>query len=83
MFTPLQMLGIPDWLPRRPKAALRGTASAYVEFAKANPALYDAMFTLATDLPFGRPEAPAQLYDAFDEIRRLSNHWQEAVTPKP
>jgi AcrR family transcriptional regulator len=54
---------------RSPKAALRGTATAYVEFAKANPALYDAMFTLATDLPFGRPEAPAQLHDAFDELR--------------
>jgi AcrR family transcriptional regulator len=53
---------------RSPEAALRGTARAYVEFAEANPALYDAMFTLATDLPFGRPEAPAQLRDAFDEI---------------
>jgi AcrR family transcriptional regulator len=55
---------------RSPEAALRGTARAYVEFAQANPALYDAMFTLATDLPFGRPEAPAQLHDAFDEIRK-------------
>jgi AcrR family transcriptional regulator len=55
---------------RSREAALRGTARAYVEFAKANPALYDAMFTLATDLPFGRPEAPAQLHDAFDEIRK-------------
>jgi AcrR family transcriptional regulator len=54
---------------RSPEAALRGTAKAYVEFAKANPALYDAMFTLATDLPFGRPEAPVQLHDAFAEIR--------------
>jgi len=55
---------------RSPEAALRGTVRAYVEFARANPALYDAMFTLATDLPFGRPEAPAQLHDAFDEIRK-------------
>jgi AcrR family transcriptional regulator len=55
---------------RSPEAVLRGTARAYVEFAKANPALYDAMFTLATDLPFGRPEAPGQLHDAFDEIRK-------------
>jgi AcrR family transcriptional regulator len=55
---------------RSPEAALRGTARAYLEFATANPALYDAMFTLATDLPFGRPEAPAQLHDAFDEIRK-------------
>jgi AcrR family transcriptional regulator len=55
---------------RSPEAALRGTARAYVEFAKANPALYDAMFTLATDLPFGCPEAPVQLHDAFAEIRK-------------
>jgi AcrR family transcriptional regulator len=55
---------------RSPEAALRGTARAYVEFAQANPALYDAMFALATDLPFGRPEAPVQLHDAFDEIRK-------------
>jgi AcrR family transcriptional regulator len=59
---------------RSPEAALQGTVRAYVEFAEANPALYDAMFTLATDLPFGRPEAPAQLHDAFDEI-------QEATEP--
>jgi hypothetical protein len=55
---------------RSPEAALRGTVRAYLEFATANPALYDAMFTLATDLPFGRPEAPGQLHDAFNEIRK-------------
>jgi AcrR family transcriptional regulator len=55
---------------RTPEAALRGTAKAYVQFARANPALYEAMFTLATDLPFGRPEAPVQLHNAFDEIRK-------------
>jgi AcrR family transcriptional regulator len=55
---------------RSPEAVLRGTARAYVEFAQANPALYDAMFTLATDLPFGRPEAPVQLHDAFTEVRQ-------------
>ena len=55
---------------RTPEAALRGTAKAYVEFAEANPALYDAMFTLATDLPFGRPETPVQLRRAFDEIHK-------------
>jgi AcrR family transcriptional regulator len=53
---------------RTPEAALRGTAKAYVDFARSNPALYDAMFTLATDLPFGRPETPVQLHRAFAEI---------------
>jgi AcrR family transcriptional regulator len=57
---------------RSQQAALRGTVRAYADFARANPALYDAMFTLATDFPFGRPEAPAQLHDAFDEIRKAA-----------
>jgi AcrR family transcriptional regulator len=55
---------------RTPEAALRGMAKAYLEFAKTNPALYDAMFTLATNLPFGRPETPVQLHTAFDEIQK-------------
>jgi AcrR family transcriptional regulator len=57
-----------------PEAALRELAGAYVGFALAHPALYDAMFTLSTELPFGRPEAPPELQAAFAELR-------EAVTP--
>lgn len=49
-------------------------ARAYTEFADANPALYAAMFSLATDLPFARPEAPAPLKAAFGEI-------YDALTP--
>jgi AcrR family transcriptional regulator len=56
-----------------PEAALRELAGAYVGFALEHPALYDAMFTLNTELPFGRPEAPPELQAAFAEIR-------EAVT---
>jgi AcrR family transcriptional regulator len=56
-----------------PEAALRELAGAYVRFALEHPALYDAMFTLSTELPFGRPEAPPELQAAFAEIR-------EAVT---
>ena len=41
---------------------------AYTEFADGNPALYDAMFVLATDLPFGSPDTPAPLQAAFDEL---------------
>jgi AcrR family transcriptional regulator len=52
-----------------PDASLQEVARSYVEFALANPALYDAMFTLATRLPFARPEAPAQLHGAFAELR--------------
>jgi AcrR family transcriptional regulator len=57
-----------------PKAAFREVARTYVEFAIANPALYDAMFSLATDLPFSRPEAPEELHAGFEELR-------ESVTP--
>src|ERR1700722_17609410 len=52
-----------------PEAALRELAEAYVGFALEHPALYDAMFTLSTELPFGRPEAPPELQAAFAELR--------------
>ncbi|AUY48691.1 TetR/AcrR family transcriptional regulator [Streptomyces sp. CB01881] len=48
-----------------PARAFAAVADAYLAFGAANPALYDAMFTLATDLPFGKPEAPAPLKEAF------------------
>ncbi|MFE2726402.1 TetR/AcrR family transcriptional regulator [Kitasatospora sp. NPDC059327] len=48
-----------------PVEAFRAVAGRYLAFAAANPALYDAMFTLATDLPFGRPDAPAALKEGF------------------
>src|SRR6266540_6099047 len=44
---------------------LAGVAQAYVGFADAKPALYDAIFTLASDLPFAEEDAPAALKDAF------------------
>jgi AcrR family transcriptional regulator len=52
-----------------PEAALRELAGAYVGFALDHPALYDAMFTLSTELPFGQPEAPRELQAAFAELR--------------
>jgi AcrR family transcriptional regulator len=57
-----------------PEAALGELAEAYVGFALEHPALYDAMFTLGTELPFGRPEAPGELHAAFAEF-------METVTP--
>jgi AcrR family transcriptional regulator len=50
-----------------PQAALLALARAYLTFAQANPALYEAMFTLA-DLPFAQPETPAPLSEAFAEL---------------
>ena len=48
---------------------LGAVAQAYLDFAENQPALYDAMFTLVSDLPFGTPEAPTPLHDAFAELR--------------
>ena len=59
---------------RTPRDALWAVVHAYSDFATAEPRLYDAMFTLASNLPFGQPEAPAPLHDAFAALR-------DAVTP--
>jgi AcrR family transcriptional regulator len=57
-----------------PRQALAATGAAYASFAEQRPALYDAMFTQAVDLPFATPEAPPALQEAFGELR-------EAVRP--
>ncbi|MBO0916575.1 TetR/AcrR family transcriptional regulator [Streptomyces laculatispora] len=51
-----------------PRRALADVAAAYAAFAEERPALYDAMFTRAVDLPFASPDAPAALHAAFDEL---------------
>src|SRR4051812_19561148 len=51
------------------RVALAAVVSAYLDFAEQSPALYDAMFTKAVDLPFGRPQLPAALLAAFGAIR--------------
>ncbi|MGF1430375.1 TetR/AcrR family transcriptional regulator [Kitasatospora sp. LaBMicrA B282] len=45
----------------RPAAVFR----AYLAFAGANPALYEAMFTLSTPLSFGTGETPQELRRSF------------------
>ncbi|MEU8203068.1 TetR/AcrR family transcriptional regulator [Streptosporangium sp. NPDC049046] len=52
-----------------PREALSALIHAYADFARLNPSLYDAMLTLAVDLPFGRPGTPAPLQAAFAEFR--------------
>ena len=52
-----------------PDAEPRAVASAYLEFARANPALYQAMFTLSLDLTFAGPDTPAPLHAGFTELR--------------
>ena len=52
-----------------PDAEPRAVASAYMEFARANPALYQAMFTLTVDLTFAQSGTPASLHAGFAELR--------------
>ena len=51
-----------------PSAEPRAVASAYLEFARANPALYEAMFTLKVDLTFAQSDTPAPLHASFVEL---------------
>ena len=52
-----------------PDAEPRAVASAYLEFARANPALYQAMFTLSLDLTFAGSDTPVPLHAGFTELR--------------
>jgi AcrR family transcriptional regulator len=53
---------------RGAREALAAVATAYTDFARKRPALYDAMFTHAVDLPFASPDTPAHLRNGFDEL---------------
>lgn len=53
---------------RKPAAAMRALADAYLGFARSRPALYDAMFVQRTDIPFGTSEVPPEPRAAFGEI---------------
>ncbi|MBB3605018.1 AcrR family transcriptional regulator [Mycolicibacterium sp. BK556] len=49
--------------------ALGRMARAYLDFARDNPAVYDAMFIRATALRFAADDTPPQLEEAFAEVR--------------
>ncbi|WCN81991.1 TetR/AcrR family transcriptional regulator [Micromonospora sp. LH3U1] len=51
-----------------PRQAVADVAAAYTRFAEQRPALYDAMFTLAVDLPFASQDAPSDLARGFAEL---------------
>jgi AcrR family transcriptional regulator len=50
--------------------ALALVAHAYLDFARDNPAVYDAMFARATTLRFAAQDTPQQLTAAFAELRQ-------------
>lgn len=49
-------------------SGLAATATVYLSFAERRPAIYDAMFSHAVDLPFATPAAPAALHAGFDAL---------------
>ena len=48
--------------------ALKNVAMAYMAFARRRPALYEAMFTLPTDLRFAEAETKPELHAAFEAL---------------
>jgi AcrR family transcriptional regulator len=68
-FTELaEAMGTSRGKAKKPRDAFAAIVRAYVAFAEANPALYLAMFTLSTELPFSQPDAPESLKAGFGEI---------------
>jgi AcrR family transcriptional regulator len=51
------------------RSAAAAVAGTYLQFATDRPALYEAMFQLATDYPFADPASPAPLHEAFAALR--------------
>ena len=48
--------------------ALEGVATAYLAFAFARPAIYEAMFVLPSGLHFAEADAPPELHEAFGAL---------------
>ena len=77
-----QELGVT--LEKARQAAKRGNpveavAAAYVNFAATSPAMYEAMFSLSLDVPFGDVATPPELRFAFSQLLELFS----ARTPNP
>lgn len=51
------------------RSAAAAVAEAYLRFATDRPALYEAMFHLATDYPFADPASPRPLHEGFAALR--------------
>src|ERR1700735_1246863 len=49
--------------------ALARVAHAFIGFARDNPAVFEAMFTRTTTLPFAAEDTPAELNAGFAELR--------------
>jgi AcrR family transcriptional regulator len=50
------------------RAAVHALAAVYLDWAGENPAVYDAMFSLSTGLPFADAATPVPLQEGFDAL---------------
>jgi AcrR family transcriptional regulator len=57
--------------------AVESVAAAYLEFAASSPALYEVMFSLSLNVPFGQAVTPPELRFAFSQIQEL---FQEQIS---
>jgi AcrR family transcriptional regulator len=55
---------------KTPSDAMTRIARAYLDFARDNPAVYDAMFTGRTTLRFAEPDTAPELVAAFGELHQ-------------
>jgi AcrR family transcriptional regulator len=51
---------------------VRGVASGYLDFARESPAVYEAMFSLPTDLAFATAAPPEELLAAFGALAAVA-----------
>ena len=63
-------------LERARKRARKGgpvesVAAAYLEFAASSPALYEVMFSISLNVPFGEAATPPELRFAFSQLLQL------------
>ena len=58
---------------------LEAVATAYLDFATTAPALYEAMFSLSLDVPFGNAATPVEMRFAFSQVLELFS----AQSPNP
>jgi AcrR family transcriptional regulator len=50
---------------------IESVAAAYLEFAASSPALYEVMFSLSLNVPFGEAATPAELRFGFSQLLEL------------
>ena len=63
-----------------PRAEPRAVVSAYLEFARSNPALYEAMFTLSIDLTFAGSDRQLRCMRALSSYVRRWRRWLATAT---